>query len=299
MVIFYGDESGTHGKGDYVVSGYVAHKTTWEFFAHEWNKALHAASPRRVDFLKMSQCHHHDGQFAGWSDDDAILKLRHALSVLCVFLEKGSIGEFTSYISWDDYNQRVNGECKKFFDNPYYFDLMLITKRAAEFLKLKSPDFKGKINFVFDQGNVAEAKAPVHFQKIRDFADPEIAKYIGPISFADDKDEPGLQAADVIAWHTRRHLARVEGDAQEEHFALLQRCPRTFSRECIGGDGLSVFNDRVNQLIANLNRANSGEIIDKSKDGYEDYEAFNAALDKTLKGPPNELSIREELGGKN
>jgi hypothetical protein len=166
---------------------------------------------------------------------------------------------------------------------------MLITKRAAEFVKVKSPDFKGKINFVFDQGNVAEANAPVHFQKIRDFTDPEIAKYIGAISFADDKDEPGLQAADVIAWHTRRHLARVEGDVQEAHFAMLQRCPRTFSRECIGGSGLSVFNDRVNQLIDNLSRA--GENIDKSKDGYKDYEAFNAALDKSLKGPTNEVKL--------
>ena len=302
MVTFYGDESGSGGSGNYIVSGYVAHKTTWDFFAREWNKALHAASPRRVDYLKMSEWQHRDpekdtGQFIGWNDEDATLKLQHALSILCLFLEQGSIGEFTSCVSWEDYNQRVNGECRKVFDNPYYFDLMLITKRAAEFVKIKSPDFKGKINFVFDQGNPAEPKAPVHFQKIREFADPEIAKYIGPLSFANDKDEPGLQAADASAWHTRRHLAGLDlpDDIRQRHFRLLQECPRTFSRECIGGDGLSLFNDHVNCLIDNLNSANSGEIMTKSRDGYEDYETFNAAMDKILKVPPNVVKMAMEV----
>lgn len=36
MVVFYGDESGSHGKGNYVISGYVAHKDTWSEFASMW-----------------------------------------------------------------------------------------------------------------------------------------------------------------------------------------------------------------------------------------------------------------------
>src|SRR5260370_27137948 len=58
MVVFYGDESGTHGEGDYVISGYLSHKTTWDFFGKCWNEALQAPTPYPIEYLKMSEWEH-------------------------------------------------------------------------------------------------------------------------------------------------------------------------------------------------------------------------------------------------
>jgi hypothetical protein len=96
MVVFYGDESGSHGKGDYVISGYIAHKDTWTEFAKMWNAACHSATPRRIEYLKMSQWQHrdplkHSGQFLGWSDDDAEEKIHRVLSVLGAYLDAGTL----------------------------------------------------------------------------------------------------------------------------------------------------------------------------------------------------------------
>lgn len=54
MVIFYGDESGTHGQGDYVISGYVAHETTWNIFTDNWRRFLDAELPHKIRYLKMA-----------------------------------------------------------------------------------------------------------------------------------------------------------------------------------------------------------------------------------------------------
>jgi hypothetical protein len=289
MVVFYGDESGTHGKGDYVISGYIAHKTTWKAFADMWNAALHAPTPRPINYLKMSEWQHRDGQFTGWEDDEAIEKTHRVLSVLAAFLSSGHIGEFTSSISWEMYNKCVNGRCKEVFSNPYYFNLMRIVMRAAQFSKIKDPAFDGKIHFVFDEGNSAEPNAPKHFQYIKTFAENGLGDCMGTISFASDRDEPALQAADVMAWHTRRNLANIDppDDFRRVHFQILQDASKSYSREKIIEEGLVSLNDRVNTLIENLEKDGRGEAMSKDQKGHTEYEAFNAAMEKILKANPS------------
>lgn len=267
MVVFYGDESGTHGEGDYVISGYLSHKSTWDFFSKVWREALHAPTPRRIEYMKMSEWEHrdpakgHSGQFLGWTNADADIKLSHMISVLQVFLKNGSIAEFTSSISWDLYRRYVDGYCLEVFDNPYYFNLRQVTLQAVQIIKKKDPAFSGKIHYVFDQGNSAEKNAPKHFGYTKLYAEPEIAACMGPISFVDDKDEPGLQAADLIAWHTRRHLTGIDpvDDVRERDFEVLRDFPLSYCREAAQEDALIVFNVMVNQIVALLkNRTHTG-----------------------------------------
>lgn len=282
MVIFYGDESGSHGKGNYVISGYVAHKDTWDEFSKMWNAACHAATPRRIEYLKMSEWQHrdpskHSGQFLGWTDADAEEKIHRVLAVLGAYLDGGHIGEFTSSISWDIYNRCIDGACKQVFSNPYYFNLMQITKRAAQFAKLKEPEFDGKIHFVFDEGNSAQAQAPMNFKYMKTFAADNLGAIMGSIAFASDKDEPALQAADVIAWHHRRNFEGIDAsnDIRQIHFQLLGKLTKSYAREEFSEDGLTLFNARVNALVGNLQKAQNTEAI---SDGRADYEGFTAAM---------------------
>ncbi len=301
MVVFYGDESGSHGKGDYVISGYIAHRDTWKAFAEMWNTALHAHTPHPIDYFKMSEWQHRDGQFTDWTDDEALEKSHRVFAVLASFLKGGHIGEFTSSISWETYNKCVNGRCKDVFSNPYYFNLMQIVKRAAQFSKLHDPEFNGKIHFVFDEGNSAEAHAAKHYQYVKTFAENGLGDCMGTISFASDRDEPGLQAADVMAWHTRRNLANIDppDDFRRVHFRLLQDAAQSFVREQFSEDGLISFNDRVNTLIGNLERVAGGEVMYSKQKGNTEYEAFNAAMAKILKANPAAIKSAMEEDKKN
>lgn len=296
MVVFYGDESGTHGKGDYVISGYIAHKTTWEAFEGMWNTALRADTPRPIEYFKMSEWQHRDEQFTGWTDDEALEKSNRVFAVLATFLTGGHIGEFTSSISWDVYNRCVTARCKDVFSNPYYLNLMQIVRRAAEFSSLKDDTFDGKIHFIFDEGNSAEAHASKHFQYVKAFASNGLGERMGTISFASDRDEPALQAADVMAWHTRRNLANIDppGDFRRIHFKLLQEAAQNYVRERFTEEGIIYFNDRVNTLVGNLESVAGGNVMDGDQEGNEDYKAFSSAMEKILKANPAQVKAAME-----
>lgn len=261
MVVFYGDESGTHGKGDYVISGYLSHITSWRLFRKVWERALAAPSPRPIKYLKMSEWQHrdvskgHKGEFLGWSDIDAQLKLAHMVSVLGVMLNKGIIGEFTCSISWDLYNSCIDGDCKTVFNDPYYFNLGQITRQAVRSVKQVDPEFDGIIHFVFDSGNSAELDAHKHFAYIKRYAEPDIQRSIGSISFADDHNEPGLQVADLMAWHMRRHLAQIDGpdDFQSRTVEFLVANTGRFCRDICHEDGLRAYNRAVNEHMKVFN----------------------------------------------
>ncbi|HKV39756.1 MAG TPA: hypothetical protein VJX67_11135, partial [Blastocatellia bacterium] len=171
MVFFYGDESGSNGTGDYVLSGYLAHKSTWDLFSANWNRFLTTSLP--IKYLKMSQWEHrdsskkHGGQFIGMNDLDADARLDSLVALMCTMLQTGAIGEYTVSISWDLYRRSINGACKQVFDDPYYVLMMHVVKMAMHGLRIKSPSFKGKIHFVFDAGNSAERHSQRHFYLLK------------------------------------------------------------------------------------------------------------------------------------
>jgi hypothetical protein len=300
LIIFYGDESGTHGKGDYFISGYLAHKTTWDAFRNAWNKALKADSPKPIKYLKMSEWQHREGEFCGWSDDEANRKLEHMLFVLSVFLKNGHICEHSCVISWEMYNRCTTGAFREIFDNPYYLNFKQVVMRACQRAVLVDPDFAGKIDFVLDEGNSAERGTPGHYIYVKAFAEPEVSKCMGSLTFANDKDEPGLQAADMLAWHSRRSNSGLDpaSDIRHEHFAFIQEAASHHMRERYLEDGLIEFNDRVNLLIDNLLAATGGRMLTEDDKGYSEFEKFNSAMDKILKANPTYVREAIEAGKK-
>jgi len=258
MVIFYGDESGTHGKGDYVISGYLAHKSTWDLFNQEWPRFLGVAG---IDFLKMSQWEHrdpakqHSGHFCGMTNIDACVRLDAMVELLCSLLTAGAIAEYSVSISWDLYRQHINGDCKRVFDDPYCYLMVNIVRMALHDLHRTSPDFNDKIDFVFDSGSSGERHAQEHFGLLKTYSPPELAKHIGTLDFDDDKGCPPLQAADLIAWHTRRALA---GFPKDDDGSRRRRYERLRSSTHAGITGVATeellvdFNNRVNKLSTRL-----------------------------------------------
>jgi len=236
----------------------------------------------------MSEWQHLDGQFQGWTEGEAAQKCSRLFAVLAAFLKGGHMGEYTCSISWDLYNKHVTGRCREVFRNPYYLNLVQIVTRAIQF---KSAEYSGQIHFVLDSGNSAEALAPDHFKRIKAFAQDGLGEHIGTLSFASDRDHPGLQAADVIAWYTRRMLAGIDppDDFRRRHFGLLQDAAQTFAREHFTEEGLIGFNSRVNLLIGNLERAATGAPVSGDPYAVADYVGFRSDLSKVLEEDPKFL----------
>ena len=114
--------------------------------------------------------------------------------------------------------------------------------------------FNSQLNFVMDQGNSAERNAQKHFQYLKTFSG-DLYKYIGSLTFEDDKDCPPLQAADMMAWHTRRALAGFPNDpdgSRRQRFEKLQSAVTSGARGISVDELLIDFNRRVNALAEHL-----------------------------------------------
>lgn len=78
---------------------------------------------------------------------------------------------------------------------------------------------------------------------------------MGKVSFDDDKTVPGLQAADMIAWNTRRDMSDLHLPDEYVHkivFDGLQRLPGSYAREEIQEEGLAALNNAINVFLENL-----------------------------------------------
>jgi hypothetical protein len=61
---------------------------------------------------------------------------------------------------------------------------------------------------------------------------------------------------------------------------MLEKLTKSYAREEFSEEGLISFNNRVNRLIANIERAANGETI---SNGHADYEGFTAAMVNIIK----------------
>ncbi|MDQ2945923.1 MAG: DUF3800 domain-containing protein, partial [Acidobacteriota bacterium] len=186
---------------------------------------------------------------------EANLRLDSLVDLVCLSLRTGAIAEYTVSISWDLYNRNISGKCKVVFDDPYYFLMMHIVKMAMRDLRHTSPEFDGKIHFVFDDGNSAERHAQKHFHLLKKFSPKEMRRHIGALTFEDDKTCPPLQAADMIAWHTRRALAgfpKDEDGSRRTRYEKLRSATQSGIRGEAMEDLLEQFNRDVNALTEEL-----------------------------------------------
>src|ERR1035438_6307206 len=113
---FYGDESGSHGKGTYVIAGYLATAYNWEQFKIDWEAAL-AESPS-VEYFHRGPNYHGDNPFGGWDDSARSAKLYRMIRVFERFT--GRIQELSSTIEWSDHPAVKSGPLGTALYDPYF-----------------------------------------------------------------------------------------------------------------------------------------------------------------------------------
>lgn len=179
----------------FVLAGYISSVSDWLAFTDEWQTVLNG--PPSLDVFKMSQFVHRYGL-----EDARLVAFRRVI-------ERHARGAITASVDMDVYRRFVSSYPPKTIQNPYYLlllDMIIQLKRAAPLIKLD-----GKIEFVFDEQLRDKDVIKYAWGEIPKTR-PDIAAFIGNEPKWEKEEEfLPLQAADAIAWWTRRH--------REEHLA--------------------------------------------------------------------------------
>ena len=194
---FYVDDSGKNDPPVFVLGGLLAEKSAWARFSVEWEKAL-AASPS-LDHFKMADANRCQGVFKGFSKSERDEKLRTLASLIDNHIEIG----VSVAIPHTHYNKIFRGQMMRSMDTPYLLAFYLIQAATHKYLRMAGNS--DVIDLIYDRQLDREQDVlGAHPTLIEGLASEILERYPNPPIFADDKQNPPLQAADLLAWHIRR-----------------------------------------------------------------------------------------------
>ena len=194
----YCDDSGTDGGEFCVIAGYLFDDGAVVQFSQSWQSLLNADPA--VQYFKMKEAESRRGEFWGFEDaarDQKVMSLAHVVKDHAIY----GLGSFVAH---RPYNSIARGALPPTVDHPYWLCFQGIIGGLLHLyengLKLETTDF------IFDsQGVGFERRGALMQGGWREMLEKVGGSLIGPLSFGDDKKELPLQAADLLAWHIRRH----------------------------------------------------------------------------------------------
>src|SRR6202521_4610078 len=151
MLALYADGSGEHGKGTFILAGYVAETIDWKHLERAWCEEL--VHPPAIQYFKASECIRHQGefgkQFRGWAEQDVNEKRLRLANIVNRFNPR--IVEVASSIRWDEYDSVIGDNVvKQMLYHPYFLCFHGLASLAVEVSGKQFRDHKGRIAFVFD-----------------------------------------------------------------------------------------------------------------------------------------------------
>lgn len=194
---FVDDSASTTGDRRLVMAALVHSAEDWEAFSDAWDAELKREPA--IDYFHMVEAQNRRGQFQGWSEAK---RTRKVFALAEVIKEFGPLS-VDSFISLRDHKAILKPHAPFGLSSPYYptvFVLACGVARACQMLGAEVP-----CDFVFDRQDNVSKHVQLFWEYTISQQPPEWGQFISasPV-FRDDKDVLPLQAADLLAWHTRR-----------------------------------------------------------------------------------------------
>jgi hypothetical protein len=207
------DDSGSEPQSRiFVLAGFVGTSDDWAKFAPEWQAVLDL-SPK-LDYFKMTEAANFGGQFSrakGWNEG----KRDDRLAALCSVIKKFSDLTIQAGVRNDHFEKYIKSiptpERTLMIDSPYVLLFTQIILAMATFGDRVG--IEHACQFVFDQQRGFEDHAKMAWSTTRALvkksARSDLARFVAPDpDFENDRTFLPLQAADLFAWHLRRHWDR-------------------------------------------------------------------------------------------
>jgi hypothetical protein len=225
MFLIFGDESGKAHQGHYTsFCGYVAHVSTWNAFSDLWNKCRFRW---QVPPVHMSRIMHPDRKDDEWKRVKANWgaaredKRRMMLSEFSEIVKQSGAVCVGGIVDAAHFRKVADSDSafKIIYKDPAYMSFHSLLMRGID--KVEMIDTHSSIGLVIDDDEGFSMEVYKQFNAFKKELDPQlkgrydeltlgkmrrVKERVHTISFADDASHPGLQAADMIAYETRRMM---------------------------------------------------------------------------------------------
>jgi hypothetical protein len=229
----YADESGKFHKDDYTsLCGYVAHEAEWSRFLMEWQAVrmkwqippVHMARimfPERKDdgWLKIRKA---------WGKDWEI-KRDIMLNELAMTVRGAQLVAVGAVVDAKHFRGLADSEFKREAKDPLFLALHTVVMRAIEATEVI--DRCSPIGLIIDDDRENSIECYRKLNNLKDHPHPMFAKVrerIRAMTFAIDDYYPGLQAADMLAYESRRYMVSRIKNPEAEPSELLMLLTHLF-----------------------------------------------------------------------
>lgn len=238
----YFDESGTHPDSDAaVVVDFVSNATKWAAFSEDWRQVLRDAG---LEYFRMSLIENRQGPFADWAEDvkrDLLNRLlpiikRHTFtSVGCVVKREW----MDSHLS--EFAQEICGDA-----------CGLAALSCFRHLGLRMQENDGWIDGIMESCASGSGALQLLFEEDSKITEWQEAHRINSMVFAEKREHPPLQAADILAYELYKHgLRKFRQEDRNARYPLRelasQRHQWVYLQE---QDFIDLDNDLTAQLLA-------------------------------------------------
>lgn len=260
----------------FVVAGYLARQYDWIEIERQWTLRLDQESdPRPMQYFTSSECMHLTGEFARFKDvrkypkprgREAAKRVRNDLMEI---MKNASVGGFAFGLPMKVYRAvRRSARARKVLHSDPYVDMYTMTmiiiagELEDEYLEGVWPA-RETVAYLCDGHNKS-----ADVQRIYDDLknnNPNCARWMGSLSYMDNKKSPALQAADLLAAQCKDVLLEEFAKPRDD-----RRLRDTFKQRVGGNVGVKYYDKKtLGQLIdANLLRKGKPSIYSTQQLGF-------------------------------
>ena len=165
-----------------------------------------AAEPS-IKYFHMQEARKLDGQFARWKAKDRDAKIRRLAEVAASYHP----WTITAWMSRKEHDAILRPIAPFLLQQPYFSVFYAVIINLARWHH--SDGVTLPVDFIFDDQGAVGDEAVLWYNQIKKWQKPEIAALMGSVpKFENDEFVLPLQAADMLAWHIRRHKEHPEED---------------------------------------------------------------------------------------
>lgn len=202
------DSKSDFGDRYLILAGYVNTAEMWARFSDAWYEELHR-SPA-IDYMKMVEAFGRNGQFRGWTEEDRDQKIEDLARIIRHFKPIS----IHASISQRQVQEIIKPVAPYGMASAYSLCFQSIIVPIATYQSRRRDLMQVPIDFIFDNQEGLGNETRELYQSVRAMQPKSVQKVLSrePL-FRDDKLVMPLQAADMLAWHIRRHYERGDPGA--------------------------------------------------------------------------------------
>lgn len=194
QVIGFLDESGHSSATEFLaVAAFVANEADWRAFDHLWHEALQQA---QAPYLHMREFAHRVGAYAGWTEEQ-----RRSLLGPCVralnAIPAIAIGAAMSVADFES----LDSEARSALRDPFFCCFQEVVRGVALNAVFEAVDVQ--VSMVFSQQDEFGPSARRLWSVMAETMD--VGHRMQSLEFANMREMPALQAADLLAYELRHH----------------------------------------------------------------------------------------------